>query len=103
LLGESSLALDAYSRALESDPSSRQAALAKAASLLDLGRPAEALEVLVALPSSPEDEPERCTLLCLAYIGDKKGEAAVLAQRDALAALAGWQVDDPARLARVSE
>jgi len=103
LLGESVLALDAYTRALESDPSSRQAALAKAASLLDLGRPAEALEVLVTLPSSPEDEPERCTLLCLAYIADKKGEAAVLAQRDALAALAGWQVDDPARLARVSE
>ncbi len=103
LLGESALALDAYSRALESDPSSRQAALAKAASLLDLGRSAEALEVLVALPSSPEDEPERCTLLCLAYIGNKKGESAVLAQRDALAALAGWQVDDPARLARVSE
>jgi len=103
LLGESSQALDAYSRALQSDPSSRQAALAKAASLLDLKRSAEALELLLALPSSPEDEPERCTLLCLAYIGEKKGEAAWLAQRDALTALAGWQVDDPARLARVSE
>ena len=103
VLGESSQALAAYSRALESDPYSRQAAMAKAAALLDLNRSAEALEVLLALPSSPEDEPERCTLLCLAYIGEKKGEAAWLAQRDALAALAGWQVDDPARLARVSE
>jgi len=103
ILGESSQALAAYSRALESDPSSRQAALAKAASLLDLNRSAEALQVLVALPASSEDEPERCTLLCLAYIGEKKGEAAWLAQRDALAALAGWLVDDPARLARVSE
>jgi tetratricopeptide (TPR) repeat protein len=103
LLGESSQALVAYTRALESDPSSRQAAMAKAAALLDLNRSAEALEVLLAIPSSPEDEPERCTLLCLAYIGEKKGEAAWLAQRDALAALAGWQVEDPARLARVSE
>lgn len=103
LLGETTQALDAYSRALESDPSSRQAALAKAASLLDLGRSGEALAVLEQLPSFPEDEPERCTLLCLALVGEKKGEAAVLAQRDALAALAGWQVDDPARLARVSE
>jgi len=103
VLGESSQALAAYTRALESDPSSRQAAMAKAAALLDLNRSAEALEVLLALPSSPEDEPERCTLLCLAYIGEKKGEVAWLAQRDALAALAGWQVDDPARLARVSE
>ena len=102
-LGESTLALDAYSRALVSDPSSRQAALAKAAALLDLNRSEEALEVLLSLPASPEDEPERSTLLCLAYIGEKKGEAAWLAQRDALAALAGWQVEDPARLARVSE
>ncbi len=102
-LGESTLALDAYSRALASDPSSRQAALAKAAALLDLNRSEEALEVLLSLPASPEDEPERSTLLCLAYIGEKKGEAAWLAQRDALTALAGWQVEDPARLARVSE
>jgi len=103
ILGESSQALTAYSKALSSDPSSRQAALAKAATLLDLNRTAEALEILLALPSTPEDEPERGTLLCLAYLGEKKGEAAWLAQRDALAALAGWQVDDPARLARVSE
>jgi len=103
LSGESLQALDAYTRALESDPSSRQAALAKAASLLDLNRSAEALQVLLAMTPSSEDEPERCTLLCLAYIGEKKGEEAVYAQRDALAALAGWQVEDPARLARVSE
>jgi len=103
ILGESSQALTAYTKALSSDPSSRQAALAKAATLLDLNRTAEALEILLALPSTPEDEPERGTLLCLAYLGEKKGEAAWLAQRDALAALAGWQVDDPARLARVSE
>ena len=103
LSGESLQAFEAYSRALASDPSSRQAALAKAASLLDLNRSAEALEVLRELPPSPEDEPERSTLLCLAFIGENKGEAAVLAQRDALAALAGWQVEDPARLARVSE
>ena len=103
LLGESLQALDAYTRALESDPTSRQAALAKAASLLDLNRSGESLAVLLTLPPSPEDEPERSTLLCLAYIAEKKGEAAVLAQRDAIAALAGWQVEDPARLARVSE
>jgi tetratricopeptide (TPR) repeat protein len=103
LLGNSPQALAAYSRALASDPSSRQAALAKAASLLDLNRPAESLEVLLHLPPAPEDEPERSTLLCLAYVGVKNGEAAWLAQRDALTSLAGWQVEDPARLARVSE
>ena len=59
VLGESSQALAAYTRALESDPFSRQAALAKAAALLDLNRSAEALELLLTLTSSPEDEPER--------------------------------------------
>ena len=103
LAGESLQALEAYTRALASDPNSRQAALAKAASLLDLNRPGEAVQILESIPPSPEDEPERSTLLTLAYVGENQGEKAVLAQRDALAALAGWQVDDPARLARVSE
>ncbi|NBS54093.1 hypothetical protein EBT23_00735 [bacterium] len=103
LAGESLVALEAYTRALESDPNSRQAALAKAASLLDLNRSAEAVQILESIPPSSEDEPERSTLLCLGYIGVSKGEKAVLAQRDALAALAGWQVEDPGRLARVSE
>ncbi|MCX6935616.1 MAG: tetratricopeptide repeat protein, partial [Verrucomicrobia bacterium] len=103
ILGQSQTAFEAYSRALESDPGSRQAALAKAATLLDLKRNSEALEILQKLPSSSADEPERCTLLCLALIADQQGEAAVVAQRDALTSLAGWNVDDPGRLARVAE
>ena len=67
-LGLSSLALHAYSRALESDPASRQAALAKAACLVDLYRGKEAISILQSLPSSPQDEAERSTLLCLALI-----------------------------------
>ena len=102
-LGLSGIALDAYSRALESDPSSRQAALAKAASLLDLNRPQEALTILHSLNPDPLDEAERSTLLCLCLIASQQGEAAVIAQRDALTALAGWQVEDPTRLARVAE
>ena len=102
-LGLSGIALDAYSRALESDPTSRQAALAKAASLLDLNRPQEALTILHSLNSDPLDEAERSTLLCLCLIASQQGEAAVIAQRDALTALAGWQVEDPTRLARVAE
>ena len=102
-LGLSGIALDAYSRALESDPTSRQAALAKAASLLDLNRPQEALTILHSLNPDPLDEAERSTLLCLCLIASQQGEAAVIAQRDALTALAGWQVDDPTRLARVAE
>ena len=102
-LGLSAIALDAYSRALESDPTSRQAALAKAASLLDLNRPQEALTILHSLNPDPLDEAERSTLLCLCLIASQQGEAAVIAQRDALTALAGWQVEDPTRLARVAE
>jgi len=102
-LGLSGIALDAYSRALESDPTSRQAALAKAASLLDLNRPHEALTILHSLNPDPLDEAERATLLCLCLIASQQGEAAVIAQRDALTALAGWQVEDPTRLARVAE
>ena len=102
-LGLSGIALDAYSRALESDPTSRQAALAKAASLLDLNRPQEALTILHSLNPDPLDEAERSTLLCLCLIASQHGEAAVIAQRDALTALAGWQVEDPTRLARVAE
>ena len=102
-LGLSGIALDAYSRALESDPTSRQAALAKAASLLDLNRPQEALTILHSLNPNPLDEAERSTLLCLCLIASQQGEAAVIAQRDALTALAGWQVEDPTRLARVAE
>ena len=102
-LGLSGIALDAYSRALESDPTSRQAALAKAASLLDLNRPQEALTILHSLNPDPLDEAERSTLLCLCLIASQQGEAAVIAQRDALTALAGWQVEDPTRLARVAE
>ena len=103
LLGLSEAAYEAYSRALAFDPSSRQAALAKAATLLDLGRSAEALQILQVIPPVPTDEPERCTLLCLALVAEKQGEAAVNAQRDALTALAGWNVEDPARIARVAE
>ena len=102
-LGLSGIALDAYSRALESDPTSRQAALAKAASLLDLNRPQEALTILHSLNPDSLDEAERSTLLCLCLIASQQGEAAVIAQRDALTALAGWQVEDPTRLARVAE
>jgi predicted Zn-dependent protease len=102
-LGLTHIALQAYSRALEFDPSSRQAALAKSASLLDLGRAEDARTLLESLAPSPEDEAERSTLLCLALIQCKQGEAASLAQRDALTALAGWQIEDPARLARVAE
>ena len=102
-IGLSYVALQAYTRAFESDPSSRQAALAKAASLLDCNHPEEARALLESLPPSPEDEAERSTLLCLCLIQSKQGEAAGLAQRDALTALAGWQVEDPARLARVAE
>ena len=102
-LGLSGIALEAYSRALESDPTSRQAALAKAASLLDLNRPQEALTILHSLNPDPLDEAERSTLLCLCLIASQQGEAAVIAQRDALTALAGWQVEDPTRLARVAE
>ena len=90
-LGLSGIALEAYSRALESDPTSRQAALAKAASLLDLNRPQEALTILHSLNPDPLDEAERSTLLCLCLIASQQGEAAVIAQRDALTALAGWQ------------
>ena len=103
ILGQSEAAYEAYAKALAFDPSSRQAALAKAATLLDLGRSAEAVQILQALPSSPSDEPERCTLLCLALAAEKHGEAAVVAQRDALTALAGWGVEDPERIARVAE
>jgi tetratricopeptide (TPR) repeat protein len=102
-LGLSGIALDAYSRALESDPSSRQAALAKAASLLDLNRANESLTILQSLNPDPLDEAERSTLLCLCLIANQQGDAAASAQRDALTALAGWQVEDPARLARVAE
>ena len=102
-LGLSGIALDAYSRALESDPNSRQAALAKAASLLDLNRTKEALIILQSLDPDPLDEAERSTLLCLCLIANQQGDAAASAQRDALTALAGWQVEDPARLARVAE
>jgi len=103
VLGQSQLAFEAYSRALVSDPSSRQAALAKSATLLDLARSTEALEILRSIPPDPSDEPERATLLCLALVAEKQGEAAVLAQRDALTALAGWNVEDPSRIARVAE
>ena len=102
-LGLSGIALGAYSRALESDPNSRQAALAKAASLLDLNRTKEALIILQSLNPDPLDEAERSTLLCLCLIANQQGDAAASAQRDALTALAGWQVEDPARLARVAE
>jgi tetratricopeptide (TPR) repeat protein len=102
-LGLSQLALQAYSRAFDADPTSRQAALAKAACLVDLYRGKEAISILQSLPSSPQDEAERSTLLCLALIQEKQGPAAALAQRDALTALAGWDVDDPVRLARVAE
>ena len=103
VLGQSEVAYEAYAKALASDPSSRQAALAKAATLLDLGRSAEALQVLQSLPSLSADEPERCTLLCLAWVAQKHGDEAVVAQRDALTALAGWNVEDPERIARVAE
>ena len=103
VMGLSEAAFEAYSRALASDPSSRQAALAKAATLLDLGRASESLQILQALPPSSYDDPERCTLLCLALVAEKRGEAAVAAQRDALTALAGWNVEDPERIARVAE
>ena len=103
VLGQSEVAYEAYAKALASDPSSRQAALAKAATLLDLRRSSEALEILQSLPLNPSDEPERCTLLCLALVAEKHGEAAVIAQRDALTSLAGWNVDDPERIARVAE
>jgi len=102
-LGLSGVALDAYSRALDSDPNSRQAALAKAASLLDLNRTKEALIILQSLEPDPLDEAERSTLLCLCLIANQQGDRATSAQRDALTALAGWQVEDPARLARVAE
>lgn len=102
-LGLPRIALESYTRALEADPFSRQAALSKAASLLDLGRGTEALILLQALPPSVQDEAERSTLLCLCLIQSKEGESALLAQENALIALAGWQVDDPARLARVAE
>jgi len=102
-LGLSGAALDAYSRALDSDPNSRQAALAKAASLLDLNRTKEALILLQSLEPDPLDEAERSTLLCLCLIANQQGDRAASAQRDALTALAGWQVEDPARLARVAE
>ena len=102
-LGQSEAAYEAYAKALAFDPSSRQAALAKAATLLDLGRSAEALQVLQSLPSLYSDEPERCTLLCLAWVAQKHGDEAVVAQRDALTALAGWNVEDPERIARVAE
>ncbi|NCY21561.1 hypothetical protein EBX31_06360 [bacterium] len=103
VLGQSEAAYEAYARALTFDPSSRQAALAKAATLMDLGRSSEALQILQSLPSSSLDEAERSTLLCLALVAEKHGEAAVLAQRDALTALAGWNVEDPERIARVAE
>jgi len=103
VLGQSEVAYEAYAKALASDPSSRQAALAKAATLLDLGRSAEALQVLQSLPSLSADEPERCTLLCLAWVAQKHGDEAGVAQRDALTALAGWNVEDPERIARVAE
>ena len=102
-LGLTQQAFESYSRALEADPSSRQAALAKAGTLLDLQRHSEALEVLQNLSPFTEDNPERLTLLCLALIGLKQGEAATIAQRDALTALAGWTTEDPSRLARVAE
>ncbi len=102
-LGLSQQAFEAYSKALDADPTSRAATLAKAGTLLDLNRSAESLELLQALPASSVDEPERSTLLCLALIGQKRGEAATIAQRDALTALAGWGNQDPTRLARVAE
>ena len=102
-LGLSQQAFEAYSKALDADPTSRAATLAKAGTLLDLNRSAESLELLQALPASSVDEPERATLLCLALIGQKRGEAATIAQRDALTALAGWGNQDPTRLARVAE
>ena len=102
-LGLSNAAYEAYSRALALDPASRQAALAKAVTLMSLGRSLEVLQILQGLPPNPADEPERCTLLCLALVAEKQGEAAVAAQRDALTALAGWNVEDPGRIARVAE
>jgi tetratricopeptide (TPR) repeat protein len=102
-LGLSQQAFEAYSKALDADPTSRSATLAKAGTLLDLNRSEESLELLQSLPASPVDEPERATLLCLALIGQKRGEAATIAQRDALTALAGWGNQDPTRLARVAE
>jgi tetratricopeptide (TPR) repeat protein len=102
-LGLSQQAFEAYSKALDADPTSRAATLAKAGTLLDLNRSAESLELLQSLPASSVDEPERATLLCLALIGQKRGEAATIAQRDALTALAGWSNQDPTRLARVAE
>jgi len=102
-LGLSQQAFEAYSKALDADPTSRSATLAKAGTLLDLNRSEESLELLQSLPVSSVDEPERATLLCLALIGQKRGEAATIAQRDALTALAGWGNQDPTRLARVAE
>ena len=103
ILGQSEAAYEAYAKALAFDPSSRQAAMAKSATLLDLGRSAEAAQILQGLPPTSADEPERCTLLCLALAAEKHGEAAAAAQRDALTALAGWDVEDPERIARVAE
>ena len=102
-LGLSQDACTAYSKALEADPSSRVAALAKAGTLLDLNRSAEALSIVQSLPPSPSDRPEQSTLLCLALIAQRQGEAASRAQQDALTALTSWKVEDPARLARVAE
>ena len=70
-LGLSQQAFEAYSKALDADPTSRAATLAKAGTLLDLNRSAESLELLQSLPASSVDEPERATLLCLALIGQK--------------------------------
>ena len=103
VLGQSEAAYEAYAKAVAFDPSSRQATIAKAATLLDLRRAAEAVQILQGLPPTSADEPERCTLLCLALAAEKYGEAAVVAQRDALTALAGWEVEDPERIARVAE
>jgi len=102
-LGLSQQAFEAYSKALDADPTSRAATLAKAGTLLDLNRSEESLELLQSLSASPVDEPERATLLCLALIAQKRGEAATIAQRNALTALAGWGNQDPTRLARVAE
>ncbi|NBR62894.1 MAG: hypothetical protein EBT77_01015 [Verrucomicrobia bacterium] len=92
--GDNETALAVYTRALDLDPSSRPYALAKASSLMVLERTTECLGILSAMVSKKEDEAERSTLLCLAYVAEKKMEQAVRAQSEALTALEWWQPED---------
>ena len=101
--GDNDPALAAYTRALDLDPSSRSYALAKASSLMALERTTECLDILERMAPKKEDEAERSTLLCLAYVAEKKMEQAVQAQSEALAALGWWRPEDSTRLIAVAE